>query len=514
MKRATSVYCMGPLVVAWDMLPIAELLTIHITENSAEPRYRQLYHAFRESILAGRLRPGLKLPGSRAVARELGLSRNTVVAAFEQLEEEGFIQGVRGSGSYVSETLPDLSIRSSGSTQESASRDSGFQGEISARAKRLDVLHPRDRDLGSLPFTPGLPALDVVPLDRFARLMSRAVRDATAADLTYGGPMGYAPLREAVADYLRACRAVNCHAERILITNGAQQGLALISDLLLEQGSPVWIEEPGYEGARSAFRAAGARIVPVPVDEQGLNLEAGLALEPKPRLVYISPSHQYPTGVTMSLERRLRLLEWAQQNGVWLVEDDYDSELRYKGRPVAALQGLGHGQNVLYLGTFSKVLFPALRLGYMVIPDALKRIFTLGRSVVDTHPPNVTQMALAEFITEGSFASHLRRMRHLYSKRQSLAQELIESLCGSWLKINDQAGGMHLAAWAKRDFDDVQLAERGRERGLCLRPLSTYYSQPPGHPGLVLGFAGFHDYQLKEAAIKLAELFRALLSEH
>jgi GntR family transcriptional regulator/MocR family aminotransferase len=354
------------------------------------------------------------------------------------------------------------------------------------------------------PFRPGTPALDEFPFEVWGRLAARHWRRPPAGLLGYGDPAGHLPLREAVATYLGTARAVRCGPEQVIVTAGAQQALDLAARLLVDPGDQVWIEDPGYLGARAALSGAGARLVPVPVDEEGLDVSAGAARAPRARLVYVSPSHQYPLGVTMSLARRLQLLEWAERAGAWILEDDYDSEYRYAGRPLAAMQGLDRGGRVIYLGTFSKVLFPALRLGYVVVPEGLSCAFANARGVLSRFSPSVDQAVLAEFIEEGHFARHIRRTRSLYAARQAALVKAVRSELAGALEVSPDEAGIHLVGWLKEGADDGAASSAAARLGVDAQPLSSFTLEHRRRPGLVLGYAGYDERQLRAAARRLA----------
>ena len=377
----------------------AYLAALSLDPASATPLYRQLYFAIREAILAARLHPGARLPATRTLARDLGLSRNTVVSAYEQLLAEGYLDGRVGAGSYVSTVLPEALLHARRPLAETPARPEPVPG-LSARGVRLAAL----RELGSAPprpFSPGLPELGRFPFEGWARLLARRWRDPPRAFLVGGDPSGYRPLREALAQYLGAARAVSCDPDQILIVSGAQQAVDLAARALLDPGDIVWMEEPGFGGTRGALLAAGARLVPVRIDDAGIDVAEGRRRAPGARMACVSPSHQYPLGVTMTLRRRLELLDWARAADAFVLEDDYDSEYRYAGRPLAAMQGLDEDGRILYVGSFSKVMFPGLRIGYMVVPPALVGAFRAIRALVDSHPSSVAQAALADFIAEG-----------------------------------------------------------------------------------------------------------------
>ena len=343
----------------------------------------------------------------------------------------------------------------------------------------------------------------------WSRLVSRHGRGADASLLRYGSSMGHEPFRAAVAAYLRTARAVRCETEQIMAVSGSQQALDLAARVLLEPGCEVWVEEPGYGGARAALSMAGARLVPVPVDGQGLDVAAGIARAPRARAAYVTPSHQYPLGMTMSAARRLQLLAWARESGAWILEDDYDSEYRYESLPVAALQGLDRDARVIYIGTFSKVLFPALRLGYLALPADLVAPFAAMRATMDDFPATLYQAVLADFISEGHFARHLHKMRQLYRERRDALVEAIAAELGGELRVRGGQAGMHLAATLRPGVDDRRLAAAAARRGLWIMPLSACHLGAAAEPGLVLGYGGTGAGEIREGVRRLREVLGA-----
>jgi GntR family transcriptional regulator / MocR family aminotransferase len=475
-----------------------------VDPSASRPLHRQIYFAIREAILEGRLKPGARLPATRSLARDLCVSRNTVMAAFEQLRAEGYIDGRVGAGSFIPTHLPDEAPprrRPKGLTDQGPAR---APRRISARGAMLVGL--RHHGSRPRPFSPGLPELEQFPFRDWARLLARRWRRPQRAFLVGGEPGGYRPLCEAIADYLAMARAVFCRADQVIVTSGAQQALDLAARVLIDPGDPVWMEEPGYPPTGAVLRAAGARVIPVPVDDEGLSVIAGRALEPAPRLVCVSPSHQYPLGVTMSLKRRLELLECVRAIDGMVIEDDYDSEYRYAGRPLAALQGLDGDGRVIYLGTMSKVMFPGLRIGYMVVPEHLVDAFLAVRAMVDAHPSSIAQAALADFITEGFLGAHIRRMRQLYGERQAALIEAFRTRFGERLALAPAAAGMHLVARLAPGSDDRALARRAAEAGVETPALSHYYQGLPAARGLLLGYAGVDRRATERAALRLAEV--------
>jgi GntR family transcriptional regulator/MocR family aminotransferase len=353
-----------------------------------------------------------------------------------------------------------------------------------------------------------LPALDQFPHAAWARRVARHAHALTHAHMAYGDPAGLVPLRTVIAEHLRAARAVRCEAEQVLIMSGSQAALRLAAAVLLSPGDRVAVEEPGYPGARAALSAGGAELVPVPVDDQGLSVSALRAHGRRVRAVYVTPSHQYPLGTSMTAGRRFALLEWARQGGAWVLEDDYDSEYRYVSRPLGALQGLDTHERVVYLGTFSKVLFPALRLGYLVVPPALWQRFVDTREAFDLQSPTLYQSVLAEFLREGHFARHLRRMRGVYLARREALLTGLARHCGDRLTVHNADAGLHVAASLSGGLSDQEVVQRMAARGLTATALSTCYAGKESRYGLLLGFGGANERRVLEATRVLGEILR------
>jgi GntR family transcriptional regulator/MocR family aminotransferase len=463
------------------------------------PLYRQLYGGLRDPILGGGLAAGVPLPSTRALAEELAVSRNTVVLAFDQLAAEGYLEGSPRSGTRVAQELP-------GRAPRRAARGSRAAAGLSARGRAIATMPLPSSARGGTPprpFRAGVPALDEFPRALWARLTSRRWRRAPL--LAYGDVSGYAPLREAIVDYVRAARGARCGADQVIVVNGSQQGVDLAARVLLDPGDTVWMEDPGYAGARTALLAGGARPVPVPVDGDGLMVSEGRRLAAEARLAYVSPSHQFPLGVTMSAARRLELLGWAARTRAWVLEDDYDSEFRYDARPLGSLQGMDEQGRVIYVGTFSKTLFPALRLGYLVVPDALVDAFRAARAAADRHSPVVDQAVLADFLAEGHFARHVRRMRRLYAERQDALIEAIRERLEGRLRVARSAAGMHLVAWLRPGEDDVEMSRRAESAEVEAAPLSRYAARRPDPGGLLLGWAGYPAPAIRKGVERLAK---------
>lgn len=481
------------------------------------PLHRQLYRGLRQAILSSQLLPEMQLPSTRTLADELDVSRNTVMNAFEQLKAEGYLDSHVGSGTYVARELPDNLDRVRGQAHlrpSAAPRSTPPPGEshLSERGQFLTDLQLSSFQTDEQPraFRPGLPALDSFPIDTWSKLTTRRWRSLPASTLGYRQSTGYPPLRDAIANYLQDSRGVHCSPEQVIIVSGTQQAITLTAHVLLDPGDRAWIEDPGYPRATGAFRWAGAQAVPAPLDAEGLDLDAARSRNADARLAYVTPSHQYPLGMTMSLSRRLDLLEWAEQSEAWILEDDYDSEYRYEGRPIAALQGLDDAGRVIYVGSFSKVLFPALRLGYLVVPKPLVEAFAGAKSLVDRCPPLVPQMVTTDFIEEGYFKQHLRRMRTLYADRQSILIEALRAKVGDLLDVSSDDAGLHLTAFLRGGLDDQEVSSTLQDREVVAPPLSFYASRSLDRDGLVLGYAAVNETDIRKGVDQLKETLRAM----
>lgn len=459
---------------------------------------RWLYDALRGEILAGRLRAGARLPATRDLAARYGLARGTIVSAFEQLTAEGYIEGTVGSGTYVNPVLPEELLEAAPAND--APRIAKPKRRLPAFVRQLqtptifDARAPRA-------FKTDLPAVDLFPIALWAQLTTRRLRRASMTALLGCDAMGYAPLRSAIAEYLVTSRGVRCTAGQIAIVSGTQEALDVTARVLLQRGDRVCVEDPGYPGAAEIFESHGARIVPVPVDDEGIELRPRLLHNA--RLLYVTPAHQFPLGSTMSLPRRLELLDRARELGAVIFEDDYDSEYRYSGKPVPALQGIDAHGLVIFSGTFSKVMFPSLRLAYLVVPEDLVDRFAAVIAMTRRHAPVLEQAALCDFITEGHFARHIRRMRGIYGERLAKLTD-----CGqNVLELSPIEAGLQTVGWLPRGRDCDAVAQAAAARNLEVVPLTRYSRRGLKRHGLQLGFAAVDE---RETARGMRELAKVL----
>jgi GntR family transcriptional regulator/MocR family aminotransferase len=455
--------------------------------------HRQLYERLRLAILEGRVSPGTRLSSSRSLASQLGTSRGTVELAYATLASEGYIESHAAAGTIVSPGL--------------------LRQRPKPRGRRLPVVRAFGDSAIDMavpkPFQMGLPALDQFPRKLWSRLTARNARRLPPSSMTYQDAAGYRELRDAIAHYLAIARGISCSSDQIFITAGYLGALGLITRALLRPGDPVWFEDPGYFLAREALKQAGAALVPLPVDEEGIDVDAGKRLAPWARFAVVTPSHHAPLGVTLSLNRRLALLSWAAEAGAWVIEDDYDSEYRYLGRPLPALKSLDEGHRVLYAGTFSKVLLPGLRLGYLVVPEPEVERFDRAATLLMPSQALLDQMTVADFMTEGHFSRHIRRMRQLYADRRQALARALERRLGNSVRVELQAGGIHLMAWLPAGTDDLALEKRAGEQGLAPFALSHAATAARPPPALALSFTNIPVEDAPQMAERLAAVFDA-----
>ena len=473
--------------------------------SATAPLNRQIYQAIREAILSQLLPSGLQLPSSRDLAGELGISRNTVTYAYEQLIAEGYLETRAGSGTFIADTTPDQIPEARLNTLPLT--DPSGQSELSAHGAQL-IQQAGVSDLQWGAFMPGVPDVTLFPNKIWSRLQNKHWRRSRAELLTYGEAGGYLPLREAIAEYLRMARSVNCNASQVIITTGIHQSLDIVVKLLGEHGDSAWVEDPCYWGTRSVLNSLGIKPVAIPVDAEGMRMRLANLRQP-PRFICATPSHQYPLGMVMSLSRRRMLLEYAATRKVWIIEDDYDSEFRYGSRPLASLQGMDTNDRVLYMGTFSKTMFPSLRIGFLVVPESLANAFAIGVSELYRGSQVFLQAIMADFMTEGHFASHIRRMRVLYAERLQLLQAAIERHFGDGITLTGGEAGLHLALGLPPQCDDIAVSRAAREVGIVARPLSRYFmNSDTARNGLLLGYACVPSEQIGPAFDKLAAIIK------
>jgi len=489
-------------------------LPLAIDPSSAVALHRQVYGALRSAILHGRLRAGDRLPATRVLAEQLSLSRTTVAEAYDQLQAEGYIQGKHGSGTYVAPDLPEEPMQvtagdgKQGATARHPVRLSQW-GERIATEDYQALFRPPSQDEFQYDFRPHRVAQDLFPWDAWRGAAERALSGDRTRLLFYPPSAGHPELRELVAAHIRRYRAVVCSTDQIVIVNGIQQGLNLLVHLLLEPGDRVAVEDPGYPAARLAFEARGLAVTQAPVDRDGLIVDR-LADLPAHRLVHVTPSHQDPTGATLSLTRRLALLELAERTGCLILEDDYDSEFRYEGRPVESLQGLDRNGLVVYGGTFSKSVLAGLRIGFLVLPPALVGPFVAAKSLWDSGAPMLEQAVLAEFMRSGDFERHIRRMRRLYGNRRNALLAALQTCFGDRVEVGERHGGLNMLITLDLPGSDAELARAATGAGIGLRPASPYYSEPPTQPRFLMGFAAMTEEEIEVGVRKLG----AVLHQH
>lgn len=457
-----------------------------------------LYSELRSAILEGRLAPGARLPASRDFARQYELSRGTVVSVLERLQTEGYVSSRVGRGTWVNRVEAPRPAR------QAAATPAYIRRVISAYKRPQPWL-----DLafvgGTRPFRIGDPAIHEFPSEVWGRLAADRARSFRSWLKKGGDRRGYRPLRDAIAEYLRTSRGVRCTAEQIVIVSGIQQALDLLARLLLRKGDPIWMEDPGYFGARIAFDNAGARNIAVPVDEEGLSVSAGMKICPDAKGAYVTPGHQFPLGVTMSLERRMALLRWAARAGAFVIEDDYDSEYRFEGPPVPALQSLDNHSSVIFIGSFSKTLFPSIRVGYVVLPETLVDFFVGFRYRVDLRNSSFDQAVLCDFIVDGHLARHLRRMRNLYAERLATLMDGARQHLGGLLEISDVRAGLYTIGFLKNGMTSREAEKLATAQGVEVLGVDRCTLRRPDPNALVLGFGGFDDLAIQQGLIRLAE---------
>ncbi|MGG6265419.1 PLP-dependent aminotransferase family protein [Leptolyngbya sp. AN03gr2] len=472
-------------------------LTLNVDHDSKIPLHQQVYTELRGAILCGRLLPGERVPSTRSLSRSLGISRTTVTQSYEQLLSEGYLETHHGSGTFICRQLPDelLHTEKIATHSEATSPPIRLSRYAHYLAETPFALQPEPEV--EISFRYGRPALKQFPIALWRKLLARRCRsDSEWLDYALD-PQGYYPLRVEIAQYLSRARAVQCNPKQIVITNGTQQALDLILRVLLEPGDTIALEDPGYLSARKVFLSHGANLLPIPVDESGLIIEKlEHSATDSLRLVYVTPSHQFPTGATLSLTRRLELLKWASKNGTMILEDDYDSEYRYGDRPIPSLQGLDQSDSVLYIGTFSKVLFPSLRIGYLVLPPQLVPLIAHAKWLSDRQLPTLEQQVLTDFITEGHLESHIRKMRAYYDRARQVLVRALQKHFGEQIRILGEKAGIHVMVRFFLPISDAEILQRAKAADVGLMPAAPHYLVDGGKGEFILGYS-----ELDEAAI-------------
>ncbi len=487
----------------------ALLLSLHIDRESGRLVTSQVFTAIREMILSGGLNAGERLPASRTLAKDLGISRTTVIEVFERLAAEGLIESRTGAGTFVSDALKDnrpaMTSPPPGSENLPHSKPRLSQSITKASEMFYERLPHEPRA-----FTTAMPAFDAFPLALWSRQMSKHWRDQRNIVMGYSDPHGYVPLRRAIASHLRANRGIACETEQIFVVGGAQQAFYLIGSLLLDPNDKVWFENPGAIGARNSLIACGANLIPVPVDDQGLMVEEGQRLAPDFRLAFVTPAHQQPLGSTMSLERRFALLKAAEGADALIIEDDYDGEFCYGGHPQPTLKSVDSTGRVIYVGTFSKTLFPALRLGYFVSPPALVDVFNQVTNAFLQGVPSSNQAVVASFMEEGHFAAHIRRMRKIYAERHQVLCDAARDHLSGLLEIVPTDTGLHTIGLLSPDLSETGAATAAEERGITVTPIERFSIAPTHNNGLVLGFSGIKPPDIIAGVLTLASALESI----
>ena len=485
----------------------ALLSTLEINRSSSAPIYRQIEDFLRQMILDGALLPSQKLPSTRELALELGVSRITIKSVYEQLISEGYVQGKTGAGTFVSEGLD-------GETPVVPSVDTirkdYFDGNFSKTAEHISFSQASARYGSILPFRPGVPALDKFPVKRWNKYLSRATTKSDIANFSYGDLLGSEKLRASIARHLADSRGMKVDPKQILITSGAQQAFVLISYVLMNKNDTIWYENPGHIAGRDLLKIVGGDVSPVPIDKEGLNLPYAVLNFSKPKLIFTTPSHQQPLGITMSLQRRLTLLKYAHENASWVIEDDYDSEFRYRGRPLPALAALDKVGRVLYVGTFSKSLFPSVRIGYVVVPEILVDTFAKTRNIFGQTSSAITEEALSNFMDDGGFAEHIRKMRRLYRERRDILLDALKNHCSNILEPQQTDAGMHIIADIKNGMSDRLAHSELINAGIDSLPLSIYYDGSIQRQALVLGFSGVQKKVIPKLVTRMGRVLGSL----
>ncbi|MBO6826249.1 MAG: PLP-dependent aminotransferase family protein [Sneathiella sp.] len=488
----------------------ALLSSIIIDHTSSKPKNIQIYMEIRDIILSGGLKAGERLPASRTLAEEMSVSRTTVVSAIDRLISEGLVDARSGSGTFVSDVLAKTRPQQV-SAEERSDKPQNETAVSAAMMTAIGDFAARDK-LPAEPkaFITGLPALEAFPMSQWARLSAKNWRGQRSDVMGYGEPLGLMQLRRAIASHVNASRGIKCDPEQIFITGGAQQAFHLIGSVLLNPRDNVWIENPGAVGARNGFIAAGAHLVPVPIDEEGIAVDEGLRLAPEFKLAFVTPSHQQPLSMVMSLARRFSLLEAAEQAGAWIVEDDYDSEFYFGGQPLPTLKSVDAGGRVIYVGTFSKSLFPALRIGFILSPPGLVTAFEKLFNSFLPGLPTVIQKTVADFMDEGHFATHIRRMRAIYAAKYKTLKEAADLHLDDYLSLQQTQSGLHTVALLSKSLEEAAVVSALKDAGIVVNPLSRYAIAPIKQQGIALGFGAVNPIEIQSGVRRMADVLKAL----
>lgn len=473
--------------------------------NGSLPLHERIQRAIRTLILEGTLSHGKALPASRALATSLNVSRDTVEAAYSSLHAEGFIERQTGRGSFVSSSARFLKprIRQHPPTAETR------KAKLSARGKVIYESGGIREFSSPRPLAPGIPETRLFPIPTWERLQRQVLKEYQHKILEQSPPQGMERLRRAIAEYVNLERGTRASAEQVIVLTSSQQALALCSHVLLDNGESIVIEDPTYQGAHKAFKAAGLHPVPVPLDEKGISVDALNSLTEPARAIYLTPSHQYPTGVTLSLDRRLAVIDWANRHAAWIIEDDYDSEFHYEGKPMACLQGLDAYNRTIYIGTFTKSLFPGLRIAYMIVPSELTEPFTMARTLMDGHTASITQLTLAKFLEGGHFGAYIRKMRNVYVARRDKLASLMDEYLSDYVVYATPAGGMQMPCHLRHGLSEKDIAAAARRADIDILGLTGLYAVSPVSTGFLKGFAAYTEREIEDAVKKLAAIFRS-----
>jgi len=482
----------------------ADLYAWQVDRKTGPPLFRQIYLQMRSAIVSRTLAAGTQLPSTRGLASRLRVARTSVISAYEQLLAEGYVVGHARSGTFISSDLPAPIERPSAP----GFRPTAKTPPLSARAKALERVFAFREESDPAPFNMGRTRVDARSVAAWRRLTHQAVRSLGPVHCGYSDPRGLPELRQTIGEYLQAARAVRCDPEQIIVTSGARAAIDLAIRVLLDRGAEVWLEAPCYPVTYDALVTAEVAVRPVPVDASGIDVGAGVRRAPRARAAFVTASHQFPLGVALTMPRRLALLAWARETGAWIIEDDYASEFRYAGRPLASLQGLDDAERTIYVGTLNKALFPGLRIGYMVVPPSLVRTFVRARSLIDRQPSSLDQTVVAEFMRQGFFAAHIRRTRLQYRDQRDVLVAELARRAGDHLTVDAPDQGMHLIAYLRPPLSDVAIAQAAVERGIVVRAIRPMYKNAPPRSGLMLGFSGFSREAIVPAAGRLAGLIK------